>query len=164
MRPLLLLVALSLLPARARAEGSTIFAEKVGACALLTAADAARVWNVPMQVQVDAPGGASPGRSCTYHPVRPGVGRGTVHLLLLDAHEWSRLTTDAGARGREVRPIKGIGDEAYVVRQKRAGALVLIVRRQRSQFSVRYAGAGLDLTDPMRQVARSVAMRLPAGP
>ena len=161
MRSFLLLVALSLLPAPAHAEGSTLSSEKVGACALLTAADAQRVWKVPMQVQVSSPGDDSPGRICTYRPVQPAARRGIVQLRLLDAREWSLRKADAGATG-----IKGIGDEAYVIREtipRKAGALVLFVRRARSQFSVRYADAGFKLTDSMKQVARSVAGRLPAG-
>jgi hypothetical protein len=156
---LLLLLALSLLPVRvARAEGSTLSSEKVGACALLTAADAQRVSNVPMAFQAGGAGNDSPGRQCAYHPTRPGSGPRTVELRLLDAHEWSRLK----AQG-EIEGIKGIGDEAYVVRRRRArraGALILFVRRRASQFSVRFAGAGLELTDPMKELARSVAGRL----
>jgi hypothetical protein len=159
---LLLLLALSLLPARARAEGSTLSSEKVGACALLTAADAQRFSNVPMEVQAGAPGKDSPGRSCAYRPVRPGPGRGTVELRLLDAREWSRLKPAADAGGVEIEGIKGIGDEAYVVTKRsarRAGALVLFVRRRTAQFSVRFTGVRLQLTDPMRQLARGVAGR-----
>jgi uncharacterized ferredoxin-like protein len=88
-----------------------------------------------------------------------------VQLRLLDAREWSRLEADADAGRLEMEGFKGIGDEAYVVRKKRvrrAGALVLVVRRGSSQFSVRFAGAGLELTDPMKQLARSAAARLPA--
>jgi hypothetical protein len=160
--------ALSLLPARARAEGSTLSSVKVGACALLTAADAQRVSNVQMEVQAGAPGDDSPGRSCAYRPVRPGPGRGTVQLQLrlLDAREWSRLKVEASASGLELDGIKGIGDEAYVVTRRsarRAGALVLFVRRESSQFSLRFAGAGLELTDPMKRLARRVAGRLPPG-
>jgi hypothetical protein len=163
---LLILLALSLLPARARAEGSTLSSEKVGACALLTAADAQRVSNVPMAFQADAPGDVSPGRSCAYRPVRPGPGRGTVQIRLLDAREWSQLRAEAAANRRAMEGIGGIGDEAYVVGKKRArreGALLLFVRRGGSQFSVRFAGAGFELTEPMKQVARSAAGRLPAG-
>ena len=163
MRSLSLLLALSLLPARARAEGSTLSSVKVGACALLTAADAQRVSNVPMEVQADAPGNDSPGRSCVYRPARPGPGRGTVQLRLLDAREWSHLKAEADASRLEIEGVKGLGDEAYVIRRRsarRAGALVLFVRRGHSQFSVRFAGAGLELTDPMKQLARSVAGRL----
>jgi hypothetical protein len=163
MKSLLLLLALSLLPARARAEGATLRSEKVGACALLTAADAQRFSNVPMEVQVGAPGKDSPGRDCAYRPVRPGPGRGSVQLRLLDATEWSHLASEAGAGGPETDSIKGIGDQAYVVRRKstrRTSALVLLVRRGSSQFSVRFSGAGLQLTDPMKQLARSVAARL----
>jgi hypothetical protein len=160
---LLLLLALSLLPARAGAEGSTLSSVKLGACALLTAADAQRVSNVPMEVQPDAPGNDSPGRNCAYRPARPGSGRRTVQLRLLDAREWSHLKAEADADKLELEGIKGIGDEAYVFSRRRArreGALILFVRHGRSQFSVRFAGAGLELTDPMKQLARSVAGRL----
>jgi hypothetical protein len=86
-----------------------------------------------------------------------------VELRLLDAGEWSRLKAQADASKPEIEGIKGIGDEAYVVRRRRArraGALILYVRRRSSQFSVRFAGAGLELTDTMKQLARSVAGRL----
>jgi len=162
-RSLLLVLALSLLPARAGAEGSTLSSEKLGACALLTAADAQRVSNVPMEFQAGAPGSDSPGRYCAYRSARPGSGPRTVQLRLLDAREWSRLMADADASKLEIEGLKGIGDEAYVVRRKRArrsGALVLFVRRRTSQFSVRFAGVGFELTDPMKQLARSVAARL----
>jgi hypothetical protein len=163
MRPLLFLLALSLVPARAGAEGATLSSEKVGACALLTAADAQRFANVPMAVEVGAPGRDSPGRNCAYRPVQPGAGRGTVQLRLLDARQWSRLAPESGAGKPEVEGVNGIGDQAYVVRNKsnrRAGALVLFVRRGSSQFSVRFAGAGRQLTEPMKQLARIVVGRL----
>jgi hypothetical protein len=165
MRSLLvvLVLVLSLPPARARAEGSTLRSEKMGACALLTAADARRFSNVPMEVEVAAPGKNSPGRSCAYRPVRPGPRRGTVELRLLDAGEWSHVKPDADASKLAIEGLNGIGDEAYVVRRKsarRAGAVVLFVRRGSSQFTVRFAGAGLQLTDPMKQLARGVAGRL----
>ena len=164
MRPwLLLLLTLSLLPVRASAEGSTLPTEKRGACALLTVADAQRFSSVPMEAEVGVLGKVSPGRNCAYRPVRPGPGRGTVQLRLLDAGEWSHLKTDTDASGLEIEGIKGISDEAYVLKRKsarRAGALVLFVRRRSAQFSVRFTGAGLQLTDPMKQLARSVAGRL----
>jgi hypothetical protein len=163
MKSLLLLLVVSLLPARASAEGSTLTSEKKGACALLTAADAQRFSNVPMAVQAGAPGNDSPGRNCAYGPVQPGPGRGTVQLRLLDARAWSHLKPEADASRLELEGIKGLGDEAFVVRRKsarRAGAVVLYVRRRSSQFSVRFGGAGLELTDPMKQLARSVAGRL----
>jgi hypothetical protein len=160
---LLFAFALSLLPARAGAEGSTLTSVKVGACALLSAADAQRVSNVPMQFRPGVPGQDSPGRTCAYGPVRPDAGRKTVELRLLDAHEWSNLKAEAGAGKPDTKGVDGIGDEAYVVRTRRArrpGALVLFVRHGNSQFSIRFASAGLDLTDPMKQVARGVAARL----
>lgn len=163
MRSLLLLLALSLLPARAGAEGSTLSSVKVGACGLLTAADAQRVSNVPMQFQAGAPGNDGPGRTCAYRPARPGPFRGTVRLRLLDAREWSQLEAKAAAGKLQVEGINGIGDEAYFVRTRRArrlGVLVLFVRRGSWQFSVRFADAGPELTDPMKQLARSVAGRL----
>src|SRR5262245_4720146 len=145
MRCWVALLALSLLPARAGAEGSTLPAEKVGACALLTAADAPRVSNVPMEFQTSAPGNASPGRNWAYRPVRPGPGRGIVQLQLLDAREWSRFKSETDGSRLEMESVSGIGDEAYVVRKKRAkrtSALVLFVRRGGSQFSVSFGGAG----------------------
>ena len=151
--------ALSLLPARAGAEGSTLTSEKMGACALLTAADAQRVSNVPMQFEARAPGNASPGRSCAYRPARAGSPKLTVELRLLDGREWSRLRAQSSAGKLE----KGIGDEAYVVKDRRArkaGALVVLVRRRTSQFSVRFVGAGVELTDAMKQLARDAAGRL----
>jgi hypothetical protein len=164
MKSWLLLLALSLLlPARAGAEGSTLPTEKRGACALLTMADAQLFSSVPMEAEVGAPGNVSPGRSCAYRPVRPGPGRGAVRLRLLDAGEWSHLKKGADASQPEVEGIKGISDEAYVLRRKsarREGAMVLFVRRGSAQFSVRFVGAGLQLTDPMKQLARSVAGRL----
>jgi hypothetical protein len=163
MRSWLLLLALSLVPARAGAEASTLPSEKLGACALLTAADAQRVSNVPMAFQAPALGNESPGRSCAYRPASPGPSPRTIQLRLLDAREWSRLKPEADASKPEIAGIKGIGDEAFVVKRSRArreGALVLFVRRGRSQFSVRFTGAGLDLTDPMKQLARRVAERL----
>ena len=164
-KSLLLLLALSLLPARAGAEGSTLSSVKVGACALLTAADAQRVSNVRMQVQAGAPGIDSPGRTCAYRAARPGPFRGTVQIRLLDAREWSDVEAEAGAVGGkpEIEAINGIGDQAYFVRTRRArrpGALVLFVHRGSWQFSVRFAGAGPELTDAMKQLARSVAGRL----
>jgi hypothetical protein len=147
----------------ARAEGSTLTTEKIGACAVLTAADAQRFSNVPMEVQAGAPGKSSPGRSCAYRPVRSSRGRATVQLRLLDAGEWSRLKPDADTGKLEIEGVAGIGDEAYVARRtgaRRAGAVVLFVRRGRAQFSVRFAGAGVQLTDPMKQLARNVAGRL----
>ncbi len=162
-RSLLLILTLSLLSARAAAEGSTLSSVKVGACALLTAADAQRVSNVPMQVQAGAPGIDSPGRTCAYRAARPGPFRGTVQIRLLDAREWSQIKAEASPGKPEIDAIKGIGDEAYFVRTRRArrpGALVLFVRRGGWQFSVRFAGAGPELTDPMKQLARSVAGRL----
>jgi hypothetical protein len=164
---LLLLLALSLLPARAGAEGSTLSAEKLGACALLTATDAQRVWNVPMEFLARAPGNESPGRTCAYHAAQGGPSQLTVELRLLDAREWSGLEAQAEGSKPALEVVRGIGDEAYVVRKKRArraGALVLSVRRGTSQFSLRFVGAGFELTDPMRQLARSVAGRLPGGP
>ncbi len=162
-RPWLLLLALSLLTARAGAEGSTLPSEKVGACGLLTAADAQRVSNVPMEFQAHAPGNDSPGRTCAYRPARPGVGGPTVELRLLDAREWSRLKAEAEVRKLGGGGIKGIGDEAYVLRTKRGrrgGALVLFVRRRSAQFSVRFVGVGVELTDEMKELARGVAGRL----
>jgi hypothetical protein len=156
-------LGLSLPPARAGAEASTLPSEKTGACALLTAADAQRVWNVPMEFQARAVGTESPGRTCAYQPVRPGSAPRTVELRLIDTREWLRVAGQAEAGTREVEGLKGIGDEAYVISKKKArrdGALVLYVRRRNGQFSVRFAGAGLALTDPMRQLARSVAGRL----
>jgi hypothetical protein len=163
MRSLLIFLALSLLPARSNAEGSTLKSEKVGACALLTAADAQRFSNVPMEADVGAPGKDSPGRNCAYRPVRADTGRGSVQLRLLDAGEWSRIKPDVDTGRREIEAVKGIGDEAYVVRRKstgRAGALVLFVRRGSSQFSVRFASAGPKLTDPMKRLALVVVGRL----
>jgi hypothetical protein len=163
MKSLLLLFALVLLPARSRAEGSTLTSEKVGACALLTAADAQRFSNVPMEVQAGPPGNDSPGRNCGYRPVRPGPGHGTVELRLLDAREWSHFKQEADASRLEIEGIKGIGDEAYAVRKsgaRRAGDLVLFVRRRSSQFSVRFTGVRPQLTDPMKRLARGVAGRL----
>jgi len=165
MRCLLAVLALSLLPARVGAEGSTLSSEKVGACALLTAADAQSVWNVPMAFQSSGPEDGSPGRNCAYRPVEPGPGRGTLHLRLLDAREWSHLEAEADA-GKLEKANAGLGDEAYVItgkRARRAGAVVLYVRRGHSQFSLRFAGAGPALTDPMKQVASDTAGRLPAG-
>jgi hypothetical protein len=162
-RSLPILLVLSLLPARAGAEGSTLSSVKVGACALLTAADAQRVSNVPMQVLTGVPGNDSPGRTCAYRPTPPSPGRLTVQLRLLDAREWSRLKATAGARKLDIEGVQGIGDEAYLVRTRRPrrpGALLLFVRRAGSQFSIRFADAGLELTDPMKQLARSVAARL----
>jgi hypothetical protein len=164
-RALLVLLALSLLPARAGAEASTLPSEKKGACALLTAADAQLVWNVPMafQARVTGPGNAGPGRYCAYEPVRPAPGPRTVALQLLDMREWLRLKARAESSRTELEGVKGVGDEAYVVNRKKArrdGALILFVRRRSGQFSVRITGAGLELTDPMRQLARSVAGRL----
>lgn len=166
MKPLLILLALSLWPARAGAEGSTLTAEKVGACALFTAADAQRVSNVPMQFQASSLGTPGPGRTCAYRPVRASSDRPTVELRLLDAREWSRMKEQADASKRALEGVTGVADEAYVATNRsarRAGALVLFVRRGSSQFSVRYVGAGVKLTDPMKQLARSVAGRLPAG-
>jgi hypothetical protein len=159
----LLPLVLCLLPARAGAEGSTLTSVKVGACALLTAADAQRVANAPMQVQAAAPASDSPGRSCVYGPARPGRGLRAVQLRLLDAREWSNLGADAGAAKPARENVKGIGDEAYLIKEKPArqpAALVLFVRRGRSQFFLRFAGARLQLTDPMKQLARTVAGRL----
>jgi hypothetical protein len=163
-RVLLLLVALSLLPARAGAEGSTLSAEKLGACALLTAADAQRVANVPMEFQARASAADSPGRTCAYRNAQasPASGPRTVEFRLLDAREWSRLKERAESGTRELEGLEGIGDEAYVVAKKRArrqGALTVFVRRRSSQFSVRLAGVGLALTEPMKQLARSLAGR-----
>src|SRR5215471_15354022 len=107
MRSVLILFAISLLPARARAEGSTLTSEKVGACALLTAADAQRFSNVPMELEAGAPGKDSPGRNCAYHPVRPGPGHGTVQLRLLDATQWSHLKPEADASKLPIEVIKG---------------------------------------------------------
>ena len=166
-RSLLFLVALSLLPAHARAEGSTLSSEKMGACTLLTVADAQRISNVPMEFQARPPGNDSPGRECTYRPVQAGPGRATVALRLLDGRAWSRFKAEGGASRLDMEGVRGIGDEAYVVKRtgaRRPRALVLFVRRGRSQFSVRFAGAGLDLTEPMKQLARTAAARLPAGP
>lgn len=163
MKSLVFVFALSLLSARAGAEGSTLTSEKLGACALLTAADAQRVSNVPMEFQAGTRGNESPGRSCLYRPTRPGSGDRTVQLRLLDAREWTRIKADADASKPEIEAIKGIGDEAYVVRNRRPrrpGPLVLNVRHGRSQFSVRFVGVGPTLTDPMKQLARSVAGRL----
>ena len=154
--------ALSWPPARARAEGSTLSSVKIGACALLTAADARRLWNVPMQVELGAPGQDPPGRTCAYRPVQPDAGRRTVQLRLLEPREWDELK--AGVLGkREIAGLNGIGDEAYLVRVKpaaRASAWVLFARKGRSQFSVRVAGTGVQPTAPLKQVARSVAARL----
>jgi hypothetical protein len=156
-------LSLLLLPVRAGAEGSTLSSVKVGACALLTAADAQRIANVPMQVQAGVPGVDSPGRTCVYAPARPGpVGR-TVQLRLLDAREWSDLGGQGAAGKRERELIKGIGDQAYFVRTRkgrRSGELVLYVRRGGSQFSLRFAGAGGQPTDAMKQLARQIAGRL----
>jgi hypothetical protein len=157
-----LVVAVSWLPARARAEGSTLASVKVGACALLTAADAQRIWNVPMHVEPYAPGQDFPGRTCAYRPDKPDAGRRTVQLRLLDAREWAELKAHAFGQVETVG-VNGIGDEAYFVRVRRApreSALVLFARRGSSQFSVRVAGMGLRLTEPLKQVALHVAERL----
>ena len=86
---------------------------------------------------------------------------GLRSLLALGHGARPNAPSGAGKPGRlEMEGIKGIGDEAYVVRRRsarRAGGLVLFVRRGRSQFSVRFAGVGLELTEPMKQLARSVA-------
>lgn len=166
MRSVLLLVAVSLLPARVRAEGSTLSSEKMGACTLLTVADAQRISNVPMEFQARPPGNDSPGRECTYRPVQAGPGRATVALRLLDGRAWSRVKSESTSR-LDMEGVSGIGDEAYVVKRtsaRRPRALVLFVRRGRSQFSLRFAGAGVDLTEPMKRLARTAAARLPAGP
>jgi hypothetical protein len=81
---------------------------------------------------------------------------------LLDAREWAELKAGVLGKG-EIAGLKGIGDEAYLVRVKpaaRASALVLFARRGHSQFSVRVAGMGVQPTEPLKQVARSVAARL----
>jgi hypothetical protein len=157
-----LLVAVSWPSARAWAEGSTLTSVKTGACALMTAADAQRLWSVPMHVEPRAPGQDFPGRTCVYGPVKPDAGRRTVEFRLLDAREWAEL--EAGTFGKVgTADVKGIGDEAYFVKVKQAsrgGALVLFARRGSSQFSVRVAGMGVRLTEALKQVARSVAARL----
>lgn len=160
-----MLLALSALPARAGAEASTLPSEKKGACALLTAADAQLLWKVPMEFQAHAAGAgdAGPGRYCGYHPLGPGAAARTVELRLLEPREWLRLREQAEASKPEIEGVKEIGDEAFVVSRRRArreGAVVLFVRRRNGQFSVRFTGAGLALTDPMKQLARSVVGRL----
>jgi hypothetical protein len=156
-----LVVAVSWLPARAWAEGSTLGSVKTGACALMTEADAERLWNVPMQVEPGVPGRDFPGRTCLYRPLKPDAGRHTVEFRLLDAGEWAALETRVFAKGGTA-DVNGVGDEAYVVtarRGSRVSALVLFARRGSFQFSVRVAGTGVRLTEALKEVARSVAQR-----
>jgi len=157
-----LVVAVWWPPARAWAEGSTLTTVKTGACALMTAADAGRLWNVPMQIEPVAPGQDFPGRACVYRPLGPDAGRRTVQFRLLDAREWAEL--EARTFGKAgTADVNGIGDEAYFVKVKRASRvseLVLFARRGKSQFSVRVAGTGVRLTEALKQVGRSVAERL----
>jgi len=148
--------------ARAWAEGSALTEVKTGACALMTAADAERLWSVPMHIEPGAPGEDFPGRTCVYRPVKPDAGRRRVEFRLLDAGEWADLEVQIfGNAGTE--DVNGIGDEAHFVRVKRASrvsALVLFARRGKSQFAVRVAGTGARLTEALKQVARGVAERL----
>jgi hypothetical protein len=157
-----LVVAVSGPPARAWAEGSTLASVKTGACALMTATDAERLWNVPMHSAPGAPGEDFPGRRCMYRPVKPDAGRRAVELRLLDAREWAELEAHIFGKVGSA-DVNGIGDEAHFVTVKRAsqpGVLVLFARRGRSQFSVRVAGMGVRLTEALKQVARNVASRL----
>jgi len=153
-------------PARAWAEVSTLTSVKLGACAVMTAADAERLWNVPMRVEPGAPGREFPGRTCLYRPVKPDADRRTVELRLLDGGEWADLEARIFSKSRSqvgTVDVNGIGDEAHFVRVKRAGrlsALVLFARRGSSQFSVRVEGTGVRLTESLKQVARRVAGRL----
>jgi hypothetical protein len=136
-RSLPLLLALSLLPAPAGAEGSTLSSEKLGACAVLTAADVQRLSNLPVRFRARAPSDSSPGRSCAYQSARSGSGRVIVDLRLLDAREWSRIEAQAGASKPEIVGIDGIGDEAYVTTSnsaRRSGAVVVFVHRRTSQL------------------------------
>jgi hypothetical protein len=157
-----LVAAVSWPPARARAEGSTLRSVKVGACALMTAEDAERLWNVPMHSEPGKPGQDFPGRTCMYRPVNPDPERRTVEFRLLDAGEWAELESHLFSKAGTA-DVNGIGDEAYFVTAKRGArvnALVLFARRGSFQFSVRVAGVGVRLTESLKQVARSVASRL----
>jgi hypothetical protein len=157
-----LAVAVSWSPARAWAEGSTLASVKTGACALMTAADAERLWSVPMHSEPGAPGEDFPGRRCVYRPVKPDAGRRTVELRLLDAREWAELRAHIFGKVGSA-DVNGVGDEAHFVTVKRGAresALVLFARRGGSQFSVRVAGMGVRLTEALKQVARNVASRL----
>src|SRR5262249_52944263 len=141
---ILAVVAVSGPPGRAWAEGATLMTVKTGACALLTAADAQRLWDVPMHIQPGVPGHDFPARTRVYRPVKADAARRAVEFRLLDAREWADLRGQTFGKDGTA-DVSGIGDEAHfmrVTKDPRGSALVLFARRGSSQFSVRVAGTG----------------------